>query len=577
MSAQSARSQPGKQVLWQAFQPISGPFSLLLLFSLAVNLLMLTGPLYMMQVYDRVLTSGSVPTLLVISAIVGFLFLIYGILDSIRLQITTRLGGRMAERLDRKVFDASMQRLLRQQNDIGAHKAQQDVEAIRTLLASSFATAVLDLIFVPIFFLATFAFHPALGWAAVLGMAVLIALTLLGRKLTAPGLSRQFDHQAQADRIAEQMRGDSETILAMGMVDNARRRWAEQRRLALIHGLWTLDMTAALGGAGRAWRMALQSAILGIGAWAVLQGQMSAGAIIAASVLVGRALQPVESVIAHWPGLLRATEGWHRLVQLVDHADSGAVRTQLPRPKANLTLQSVSAGPRLNMRPLLRHINLELPPGTALGVIGPAGSGKSSLARVVTGVWPVSEGSVRLGGADLDQYDPVERGRLIGYLPQRVAFLDGTVAENIARFDPFAQDEAIIAAAQMADAHEMILSLPKGYDTSIMAAAPALSGGQMQRIGLARALFGGPVLLVLDEPNSALDAEGAHALNAAIRQQKLGGGCVIITSHRPAALLECELVLVLDQGNQTAFGPRDSVLKRQTTNPSNLQPMLRTS
>lgn len=577
MTQNLAVSGSGRHVLTQALQPLSGPLALLLVFSLAVNLLMLTGPLYMMQVYDRVLTSGSIPTLLVISAIVGFLFVIYGALDSIRLQITTRLGGRMAERLDGRVFHSAAQRLLHNHGDTGAHKAQQDVEAVRSLFASSFATAVLDLIFVPIFIAATFAFHPALGWAGLFGMAVLIGLTLLGRRLTAPAMSRQFDHQARADRIADQMRGESETILAMGMVDNARQRWAAQRRLALIHGLGAQDVTAILGGIGRAWRMALQSAILGIGAWAVLQGQMSAGAIIAASVLIGRALQPVETVIAHWPGLLRATEGWDRLVMLLDQSQATVTPTKLPRPRASLSLHRVSAGPRLDMRPLLRHINLDLPPGSALGVVGPAGSGKSSLARVVTGVWPCAEGTVRLGGADLTHYDPADRGRLIGYLPQRVAFLDGTVAENIARFDPFGQDEAIIAAARKADAHEMILSLPKGYDTPLIAAAPALSGGQMQRIGLARALYGDPVLLVLDEPNSALDADGAHALNSAIRNHKSGGGCVIITSHRPAALLECDLVLVLEQGGQMAFGPRDSVLQRQVVNHSNLQQALRSS
>lgn len=576
MSPISGPNRPDRALI-AAFQPIGRPLALLFVFSLAVNLLLLTGPLYMLQVYDRVLTSGSVPTLLVLSAIVGFFFVVYGILDTIRVQMTGRLGGRMVERLDGRVFQLAAQRLLADPGDMAAHKAHQDVEAIRALCASAFAGAVLDLLFVPIFLFVTFAFHPALGWTAVGGMVVLVMLTLIGRRVTAADLTWQFDHQSRADRISEQMRAENETIVAMGMTENARRRWAAERRFALIHGLQAMDQATALGGAGRAWRMALQSAVLGVGAWAVLRGQMSAGAIIAASVLVGRALQPIETVIAHWPGLLRASEGWLRLSQLLERAGDDQNRTQLPRPEARLSLQGVTAGPPVaGGRPLLRQISFDLAPGMALGVIGPAGSGKSSLARVVTGVWPSLIGTIRLGGAALDQYDPAQRGQLIGYLPQRVAFLDGTLAENIARFDPFAMDEAIIDAAIKADAHAMILSLPKGYDTPLQAAAPALSGGQMQRIGLARALYGDPVLLVLDEPNSALDAEGALALNAAIRAHKAMGGAAIITSHRPAALQECDLVLVLDGGQQTAFGPRDAVLQRQVVGHPGLQQIIKT-
>ncbi len=575
MMARSSQNS-GHLVLRRALGPIGRPLAVLLLFSLGVNLLMLAGPLYMLQVYDRVLTSGSLPTLLVLSAIVGFFFAVYAVLDGLRLQVTTRLGGRMAESLDGQVFKAATQRLLSDHRDASAHKAQQDVEAIRALMASPFATAVLDLMFVPIFILAIFAFHPALGWVAIFGMGVLMALTHFGRLLITSGLSRQLDHQSRADRIAEQMRSESETILAMGMVDNARRRWEVQRRLALLHGLGASDRTAVFSSVGRAWRMALQSAILGIGAWAVLKGQMSAGAIVAASVLVGRALQPVEAVIAHWPGVLRAAEGCERLTRLLDQTKTLSAPTRLPRPEARLSMQKVTGGPPTNGgHPALRQINLDLGPGTALGVIGPAASGKSSLVRLITGVWPCLQGTIRLGGAALDQYDPADRGRLIGYLPQRVAFLDGTVAENIARFDPFATDEAIIRAAQTADAHAMILSLPMGYDTPLMSASLAMSGGQMQRIGLARALFGDPVLLVLDEPNSALDAEGAIALNTAIRLHKSTGGSAIITSHRPAALQECDLLLVLEGGIQTAFGPRDAVLQRQVANHPNLQQFIK--
>jgi ATP-binding cassette subfamily C protein len=365
--------------------------------------------------------------------------------------------------------------------------------------------------------------------------------------------------------MADRMRAESETIRALGMTGAAFDRWQKTRSTALSENIIAGDSGGGWSAASRGFRLYLQSAMLGLAAWVVLQGELTAGAMIAASVLMGRALQPIEQTVAQWPILTRTMEARARLADLLSRVPPTAPRTALPRPAAKIEVANISLIPPGQSAPTLRGLSFTLQPGQALGVIGPSGAGKSTLARALTGLWHPASGSIRLDGASLDQFDPDRLGALIGYLPQRVSLFDGTIAENIARLAP-TDDARIVAAAQAAAAHDMILRLPRGYDTRLDSTGGLLSGGQIQRIGLARALYGQPALLILDEPNSNLDNEGSLAVNAAIRAHKAAGGAALIMAHRPAAIQECDLLLVLEDGLRRAFGPRDQILRDMVQN-----------
>ena len=343
------------------------------------------------------------------------------------------------------------------------------------------------------------------------------------------------------------------------------------RNAALVALTETAELTAGFTYATRTFRLFLQSAMLGLGAYLVLQDALSAGAMIAGSILMGRALVPVEMVIAHWPTVQAAMRGWHASADALRDVPAVSHRTPLPVPEARLDVTQITVIPPGEATAALRMVSFSLPPGQAIGVIGPTGAGKSSLARALTGVWQAAGGAIRLGGAALDHYDIERLGHYIGYLPQRVQLFAGSVADNIARLDASPDPAAIVRAAMRADAHEMILRLPGGYDTRIDAGGSRLSGGQIQRIALARAMYGDPLILVLDEPNSNLDNEGTLALNAAIRAMKADGKSALIMAHRPAAIRECDLILKLDNGAVTAFGPREEVLDHVLRNASQVR------
>lgn len=538
------------------------------LFSVAVNLLLLTGPLYMLQVYDRVLTSHSVPTLIALSGLAAGLFAGLGVLDHARGRILARIGARLQDRLDQRVFTAAQRRLVALPGDPAALAAQRDLEAVQRLWASPLMVAGFDLPWTPLFLAALFAFGVPLGWLAVAGGALLVALALLNQRLSEPLLQGATAQALAADRRAEDLAKGAETVLALGMQDNAFARWAALRRGALDQTVGAGDRGGLFNALSRTLRMMLQSAALGLGAWLVLNDRLSGGAMVAASILLGRALQPVEQIIAQWPLLSRAAEARGRLALLLSRHPPEGARTPLPRPEARLEVLNLTVLPPGHGVAVLRGISFAIAPGQALGVIGPSGAGKTALARALTGLWPAAVGTVRLGGATTDQFGAAALGRLTGYLPQQVVLFDGTVAENIARLAPNPDAAALTDAARRAAAHEMILHLPQGYDTPAGTLGGRLSGGQMQRIGLARALYGEPVLLILDEPNANLDHEGTEALNAAIRAHKAAGGAVLIMAHRPAALQECDLLLMLDEGRQRAFGPRDQVLREVIRGPS---------
>lgn len=552
--------------LVEARHEASGLIWAAILFSCVVNALMLTGPLYMLQVYDRVLGSGSEETLVALSILVVALFLAMGVLEFARTRVMAIVGARFQEKLDRRVFSASMQVSAIAPNDAGAVVAQRDLEAIRSFLASPVVLAMMDLPWTPLFIAAVFIFHPFLGWLAVGGGALLVAITWLNQVLSRQPQIDAGQASVQSERFSDQLKNEAETLKALGMSDAGFDRWQLSRRRALQQAIAAAGVIGVFGSTTKTFRLFLQSAMLGLGAWLVLQGELTAGAMIASSILMGRALAPVEMVVGQWPVAQRANEAWHRLSNLLARVPQAQPRTALPRPRALLEVESLTVGPPGEPGAILRMVSFRLEPGQAVGVIGPSGSGKSTLAKALTGVWRPLGGKIRLDGATLDQYDPDVLGRLLGYLPQRITLFDGTIADNIARLDPQPDSERIVAAAKKADAHDMIVKLPNGYDTRISAAGGRLSGGQIQRIGLARALYGDPVLLILDEPNSNLDNDGSAAVNAAIRTMKAEGKSVLIMAHRPAAIQECDLLLVLEDGVRKGFGPRDQVLRELVRN-----------
>ncbi len=541
------------------------------LFSVFVNLLMLTGPLFMLQVYDRVLGSRSEETLLALFILMAFLFTMMGLLDYSRGRVLARIGAGFQSRLDRRVFSAVLRKAAASARPDTVTNNLRDLEAVQRLLAMPVFTAFFDIPWTPVFLAAILIFHPWLGILALVGGAILITVTALNQWLTRTPLDQANAATLRAEHMAQQLRDEAEMVRSLGMQDAAFDRWHLAREKALGDGILASDRTGGFAVLSKTFRLFLQSAMLGLGAYLVLQGELTAGAMIASSILLGRALAPVDLAIGQWQAITRARSGWTGLARLLSEIPPEAPRIQLPRPRAHLKAESVTVIPPGQSQATLRMVNFELLPGQAMGVIGPSGAGKSTLARAITGVWRPAGGKIRLDGATLDQYDPAVLGCHIGYLPQRVQLFDGTIAENIARLALAPDDEAVVSAARKAAAHEMILRLPDGYNTLVSGGGGMLSGGQIQRIGLARALYGNPVLLVLDEPNSNLDNEGTQALNAAVKAIKAEGGAVLIMAHRPAGIQECEVLMVLDQGMVRALGPRDKVLAETVRNAQAIQ------
>jgi len=537
------------------------PYWIVGLFSLFSNLMMLTGPIYMLQVYDRVLGSKSQETLVALSLLVVLLYGVMGVLDWSRGRIMTRVGARFQNALDEQVFAAVLQRSAKGA-DLHSQTGLRNIEAIRRFMAAPVFLACFDLPWAPIFLIGIFILHPMLGWLAVAGALVLVALTCLNQWFMHQSQSAAGVLRFQAGEIADQMRDEAEMICAMGMQEIVRQRWLKERKGSLDHQTRTSDVTGGFSSLTKTLRLFLQSAMLGLGAYLVLENQMTAGGIIAGSILLGRALVPVETILNQWEVIQSAKAGWDGVGVLLSGAPVAPRRIELPCPNADLEARSLTVVRSGEKIAALRNVTFQVQPGQAIGVIGPSGSGKSTLAQAITGALQPVGGSLRLDAAALDQYDPTRLGEYVGYLPQRVRLFDVTISENIARLDP----EMEIRAAKSAAAHEMILELPDGYETRLRSAQSRLSGGQMQRIGLARAMCGEPPIVVLDEPNSNLDAIGTDALNAAIRTIKLRKGAVIVMAHRPAAIRECDLLLVLENGTPTAFGPRDEVLRKTVQN-----------
>lgn len=554
---------PGRPELRKALAVNWPLVSFVAVFSVFLNILMLTGPIFMLQVYDRVLASRSVETLAVMTLLVVFLFAVMGILDYSRDRVLSRIATRCNLHLSRRVFSANLRAMDLAGSGVAGCNGPRDLDSVRRLMASQVAAAMFDLPFTPFFLAFLFLLHPALGVLALGGGGLIILMSVLNHVLSR-SISREADTaRAVTGGLSNRLQSDSDTLRGLGMQDAAFDRWFAQHVDAQAKDQILGDRQSKFSTFTKTFRQLLQSLMLALGAWLVLRGELTAGAMIAASILMGRALQPVELIVGRWAMLQGAAQSWARLGDLLARNPVPATGMDLPRPSGRLGVKGAAAIPPGEKMPTLRGIDFDLQPGEVMGVIGASGSGKTSLARILTGSWAPAAGTVRLDGASIQQYREDRIGAYIGYLPQTVRLFDGTIGENIARLQPDASDDKIVQAARNACAHEMIVALPMGYHTPARMAGSQLSGGQMQRIGLARALYGNPALLVLDEPNASLDAEGTQALEQAIAKARADGCSVIIMTHRPGILRQCDKLLVLNKGRQVDFGPREEVLKKR--------------
>ena len=540
------------------------------IFSFFVNALMLSGPLYMLNVYDRVLGSRSLETLIALSVLIAFLYGAMGILDLVRGRIMGRIGARFQARLDERVFSAALRGTSSRRAPREASTGLRDLESVQRLITSPALMAAFDLPFAPLFFFGIFIFHPALGILGLIGAAVLIVLAIANHLTARRPLEQANAATLQSEQFGAQIRQEAERVQSLGMRGAALARWQLARGRSLDSSIGAADASGFFSALIKAFRLFLQSAMLGLGAFLVLENQLTPGAMIAGTILLGRALAPIEVIVGQWALFQRAREAWGSLAILLGEVPVEPTRTPLPKPRAMLEVEQLTIGPPGEHQAALRVISFSVAPGQAVGVIGVSGAGKSTLAKALTGLWKPAGGKVRLDGAALDQYDPDVLGQQVGYLPQRVTLFDGTIADNIARLAITPDAAEVVRAAKKAAAHEMILKLPDGYDTRVSANGGRLSGGQIQRIGLARAMYGDPVVLVLDEPNSNLDNDGSLALNAAIKAMKAEGKCVLIMAHRPAAIQERDLLLVLENGARRAFGPKADVLRDMVQNHSDI-------
>lgn len=562
------------------FSQVVGWFRMILfslfLISGVINVLALTGSFYMLQIYDRALGSRSVETLIGLSVLAIGLYLFQGLLDVLRSQVLVRMGARIDERLAPLAHRVTLDMPRHGYAPAEAADRGRDVDVLRQFISGQGPMAFLDLPWMPLYLVFVYMLHPLLALMVLAGALVLAGLTLLTEILT-----RQHSVATQKAGIARTMLSDThvrnvEALRAMGFTKRSIKRFDEANREHLALQMKTSDIAGTFSGMSKVIRMILQSAVLGFGAYLTIHGELSAGAIIAASVASARALAPIDMVIGQWKGFVAARRSYHRLGDTLAVISVGEPSVEMPPPEASLKVEKITVTAPGSGSVVLADVGFELHAGQALGLIGASGSGKSTFARAVTGVWPLLRGAIRLDDADIRHWDADELGRYVGYLPQDVSLLDGTVAQNICRFDPEAKGLDIIAAAKAAGVHEMILRLADGYEAKIGVNQTVLSAGQRQRVALARALYGMPFLVVLDEPNSNLDSDGEVALAQSIRMLRLAGCIVIVIAHRQSALAAVDMVGILQAGKLVAFGTKDEVLARhvQASSPLPTPPMV---
>lgn len=531
-----------------------------IVFSIAINLLMFVTPIYMLQIYDRVLHSRSETTLLMITFIALALLGIYAILEFLRSRVLVRAGLRFDELISKGLFNRVVASTIRKP-DGKSEFILGDVDRLREFLTGSGFIALCDVPWVPIFLFVCFMFHPMVGWVSLAGAVIVFALALANEFLTKKTINEATGLGQNAQHFANTTLQNVEAIRALGMEGSLRGRWSELHRGMLVKQAMASDVAGAIQSTSKFVRMGLQTLILGVGAYLVLEGEISAGAMIACSILMGRALQPVDQVVGQWKQVVSARQSYGRLSQLFDQIPEPAERTELPAPTGRVNVSTLAVMAPGARTPVLQGVSFDVQPGEAVALVGPSGSGKSSLMRALVGIWPVVAGSIRLDGAELQHWNPDDLGQHMGYLPQSVELFAGTVAENIARFKPEADDKDVLAAAMQARVHQMIQNLPDGYNTQIGIGGRSLSGGQRQRIGLARALFGNPSLIILDEPNANLDSEGEEALFQTIGDLKAQGRAIIFVSHKMSLVSLAERALILADGRMRSFGPTQELLK----------------
>jgi ATP-binding cassette subfamily C protein len=553
---------PEHSELAAALRSCRGAFLAIGLVSGMSNVLMLTGAMFMLEIYDRVLPSRSVPTLIGIAILAGGLYVAQGLIDLIRGRLLVRIGSALDEAVSGRVFDTILRLPMKVARVSDGLQPLRDLDSVRSFLSGLGPIALFDLPWLPFYIGICYLLHPWLGYTALGGAIILVALTLLTEMLTRRPTKAAASFAASRSELAQAGHRNAEAIVAMGMVGRMVRRWAEANRHYMA-GQWSAsDVVGGLGAVSKVLRLVLQSAMLGVGAFLVIHQEATAGIIIAGSILAARALAPVDLAIANWKAFATCRQSWQRLNKLLALLPPQQMPMLLPAPRERLTVESASATPPGSSKLVLQDISFKLERGSGLGVIGPTGSGKSSLARLLVGVWQPARGKVRLDGCTFDQWSSEVLGVHIGYLPQDVELLSGTVAQNIARFEPDADPQAIVAAAKAAGVHELIIELGEGYETHVGERGETLSAGQAQRIALARALYRDPFLIVLDEPNSNLDAAGDEALTRAILGIRARGGIVVVIAHRPSAIAGVDLLLVLKQGRLQAFGRKDEVLSK---------------
>ncbi|MEH6641870.1 type I secretion system permease/ATPase [Vreelandella glaciei] len=560
MRKKDASTSAKRKSAEQLTKGFRGIFFFLFGMSGIINILALTGAFYMLQIYDRALTSGSISTLVAISVLALGLYCFQGMFDTIRSQILVRVGAR----LDRRVAPLA-HRVAIDMPRFGFSTAEslergRDVDTVRGFLGSQGPVALLDLPWMPLFLLFVYILHPYLGALVFLGGFILAMLAIITELKTSKLSSAMQQAAVTRNTIADSNARNAEILKAMGFAGRAVARFNRANDDHLELQTRTNDVSGTFGAVSRVLRMVLQSAVLGLGALLTIQGELSAGAIIAASVASARALAPIDLAIGNWKNVVAARTAFARLKETVMALAETDEPMELPSPSSSLKVENITVAAPDSGQVLLSELSFELKAGQAIGIIGPSGGGKTTLLRALTGIWPVLRGSVRLDDAELSQWQDEALGQFIGYLPQEVALLNGTIEENISRFQETPDSHAVVEAAMAASVHEMIVRLPNGYRTQLGSLGTSLSGGQRQRIGLARALFGNPFIVVLDEPNSNLDAEGEAALTAAIQGVRQRGGIAVVAAHRPSALAAVDLVAVIQNGRLAAFGPKDEVI-----------------
>jgi PrtD family type I secretion system ABC transporter len=564
MRAKDAKARGRQKSKVQLIRGMRGFVVFLFAISGIINVLALTGSFYMLQIYDRALASGSIPTLAALSILAIGLYFFQGLFDIIRSQVLVRIGARVDRQLAPLAHEVAIDMPRFGYTTSEALERGRDVDTVRSFLGSQGPAAMFDLPWVPLFLIFVYLLHPALGALTIAGAFILTCIAITTEVLTRSWASAAHQATIQRNAIADSNTRNSEILKAMGFAGQAVKRFHRANDEHLTLQTRTSDISGTFGAVSRVLRMMLQSAVLGLAAYLTIIGELSAGAIIAATIASARAMAPIDAAIGNWKQFVAARMSWGRVRETVTKLMAIDAPMELPPPARSLKVEGITVASPGAGRVLLSDVTFQVEAGKAVGVVGPSGGGKSTLARALTGIWPVLRGAVRLDDAELAQYGDAALGKSIGYLPQDVSLLDATIAENIARLQDDADPAAIVAAAQEAAVHEMIVRMPEGYQAPMGPQGVSLSGGERQRIGLARALYGKPFIVVLDEPNSNLDAEGEAALTTAIQSVKKRGGIVVVIAHRPSALAAVDYVAVVQNGRMTAFGPKEEILNART-------------